>query len=1375
MPVHETASVWDAMGGSVGDGSINNLAHTQAPPNPSGMVFSNHQSPNPQYLPSVGAGSITRFASPETQQPQQLNTSSYSTRSQQAMEHYQHVPVGQASYTHAPRSEGPVYAVRSQQAYGQIQQVQQTQQFSQSQPTGSQHVNPYGFPQTQPSFQANISHVTSIGSPASMPMATQTLQPSTATQNAAPGSYAARSAQNLYGTTPQQSHVATNNFSGSQQQTTSSGSSSHQQNYGMQQQYSSQQHYVAQQPYGSQQPYSAQQMQQSHISQQQVSAQMQQPVTQQQQQNYGQQVPVHPVSNAYGGSNNLPMKPHESPQFLATQQRILAESTRKIQEHVYYMKQAMEQNNLSIVLDRAAHMVGELGGPPHGQQHYQQQQLQQQQQNNSMNPNAGLANSGGASNLTPKNYYDLYMRALEELPTFEEYLMNLTGAGTTNNPLLPDGHIRIVDTSIPQQEQKKYSMRELYDFVQFCPRVVSRLYLQIAAGSALIRSGEAGAKFVLQELRNALKCEQNPIRGLFVRHYLITALKDKLPTAPPPAPEIPTEMQHELGDEQSKSMSDIPFELEAGTVKDSYEFILSNFMEMNKLWVRIQYLPGEGKNKDVRKRRERERNDLRILVGTNLVRLSQLESVTSKIYGEVILPQILEHIVVAGDPLSQAYLMDCLVQVFPDEYHIETLPVLLNVCPRLRDKVNVRTILQGLMDRLANYLADEELLDESDTNEVKKTLARDSFGMFEECVSAVYNARGPKLTSREVIRLQTALLQFSTKCFSGNLEQVSICLSSCLSALRQANASYEFHDGTVVEVPQEKVVMKPLDDVSVVELEKLLSLPLSTLAIRVLQFDDYHGLVSFLPWANRREIAVKMLEAAVRLPDSVPRTVPEIMKLLSVIEPLLRDEYTDPSRSPQAPDPMAAATLQMAGMGFNPSGQLNPPIHVSAVGMTNMRCYTADQLHKVREDNALVCKLLHLLSENENLNDVYDILKVMRDRIVSATGSPQRLGQILSALVFASVRLCCRAFDDRQSKEGRRDFLSKGLNSQNGTNVQSVKQNETVPSQKIDDDALTNKSVEGEEIVVTVGNEKESATTETLVVHDIDSSILKESSSDARNNCEQSDVNGSLSKVSPALAADDDVSCRKLFVFIQETIAEISKFGAERSFKMYLEMSTIADSFVRHAEAPHLVGSESYVVVCVEFLNQAFSICEERIIDSKVKFRCIVCIVGTLLSLKSLSSEQYESFTTKTAQYSAKMTKKQEQCQLVALCAHLFYPVRSSGVAVKYSNPQRALECLQRCLKLADACTNSNPAHVTLFVDLLEHYVFFFEKGNPSVAHTYISGLIALIKEHLNSLVGSESLSEAKEHFQEIIRYILRKKAETDSPVSQLFAPVNLG
>ena len=44
---------------------------------------------------------------------------------------------------------------------------------------------------------------------------------------------------------------------------------------------------------------------------------------------------------------------------------------------------------------------------------------------------------------------------------------------------------------------------------------------------------------------------------------------------------------------------------------------------MNKLWVRMQH---QGHSRD-REKKERERMELRILVGTNLVRLSQLEKI----------------------------------------------------------------------------------------------------------------------------------------------------------------------------------------------------------------------------------------------------------------------------------------------------------------------------------------------------------------------------------------------------------------------------------------------------------------------------------------------------------------------------------------------------------------------------------------------------------------------------------------------------------------------------------------------------------------------------------------------------------------------------
>lgn len=66
-------------------------------------------------------------------------------------------------------------------------------------------------------------------------------------------------------------------------------------------------------------------------------------------------------------------------------------------------------------------------------------------------------------------------------------------------------------------------------------------------------------------------------------------------------------------------------------MKDSVDFILLNFAEMNKLWVRMQH-QGHSRDKD---KRERERQELRLLVGTNLVRLSQLECVDMERYKKV--------------------------------------------------------------------------------------------------------------------------------------------------------------------------------------------------------------------------------------------------------------------------------------------------------------------------------------------------------------------------------------------------------------------------------------------------------------------------------------------------------------------------------------------------------------------------------------------------------------------------------------------------------------------------------------------------------------------------------------------------------------------
>lgn len=96
-----------------------------------------------------------------------------------------------------------------------------------------------------------------------------------------------------------------------------------------------------------------------------------------------------------------------------------------------------------------------------------------------------------------------------------------------------------------------------------------------------------------------------------------------------------------------------------GNLYDSIGFVLTNFIEMNKLWVRLQH---QGLSRD-REKREMERKELRILVGTNLVRLSQLEGVDLDMYKRIILPAILEQVVNCKDVIAQEYLMEVVIQV----------------------------------------------------------------------------------------------------------------------------------------------------------------------------------------------------------------------------------------------------------------------------------------------------------------------------------------------------------------------------------------------------------------------------------------------------------------------------------------------------------------------------------------------------------------------------------------------------------------------------------------------------------------------------------------------------------------------------------------
>jgi vacuolar protein sorting-associated protein 35 len=132
---------------------------------------------------------------------------------------------------------------------------------------------------------------------------------------------------------------------------------------------------------------------------------------------------------------------------------------------------------------------------------------------------------------------------------------------------------------------------------------------------------------------------------------------------------------------------------------------------MNKLWVRLQH---SGHSRD-REKREIERKDLRILVGTNLVRLSQMEGIDLHTYSTVILPAVLEQVVNCKDVIAQEYLMEAVIQVFTDDFHLHTLTPFLGACANLHPRVNIKGIVIALIDRLAAFAAREAEAEDPET------------------------------------------------------------------------------------------------------------------------------------------------------------------------------------------------------------------------------------------------------------------------------------------------------------------------------------------------------------------------------------------------------------------------------------------------------------------------------------------------------------------------------------------------------------------------------------------------------------------------------------------------------------------------------------
>ncbi|KAL8954160.1 MAG: hypothetical protein Q9222_000044 [Ikaeria aurantiellina] len=814
------------------------------------------------------------------------------------------------------------------------------------------------------------------------------------------------------------------------------------------------------------------------------------------------------------------------------------------------------------------------------------------------------------SSLGPKQYYELYMSVFDALRHLSVYL---------------------------RESHPVNHLADLYELVQYAGNIVPRLYLMITVGTVYMGIEDAPVKEIMKDMMEMSRGVQHPIRGLFLRYYLSGQARESLPAGTGDGPE--------------------------GNLQDSISFVLTNFVEMNKLWVRLQH---QGHSRE-REQRTKERQELQLLVGSNLVRLSQL--VDLEAYQTIILQPLLEQVVQCRDVLAQEYLLEVITQVFPDDFHLNTLDQLLPAIARLNPHVNVKAIVIGLMDRLSSYASKET---EPGSPETRQQLEEEAITQLLKTLRISKEAK-----QKEIEKPQAAKQETNTEQTNGDTRE---------------NHSEDTADGPTDQAPNNTNGDEPPSN-------KHQGIPEN-----VKLYEIFYAQVTALVNAQRLQIQ-----------DTVALLV-SLANLALNIYPA-RLDYMDQVLS-YANEKVAqfvnSADLHAASTQSNILALLVAPIKsyfslFTALALPNYVSLLNAQTYPTRR--AVAAKVAENILQKgtrittpENLEGVLGILKVLiREGMQQPGGYPGVASQ-------------------RRSTETDETIMEQGWLARLVHLVRSPDNDTQLNMLQICRKAFAE------------GNERVRYTTPALLT-----SALK------------------LARQLKSREHYDDSW--------QSQLSNLYKYMHTLISALYTRVNGAVELCLRlFVSCGQVADQTGFEEVAYEFFAQAFTIYEEAISDSRAQFQAVCVFAGALHVTRGFSKENYDTLITKCALHGSKLLKKPDQCRAVYLASHLWWAIEIPAKGEEdpknlYRDGKRVLECLQRALRVADACMDT-AVSVELFVEILNRYVYYFDQQNETVTTKYLNGLVELIHSNLQTNQESSSLDAPKRHFERTLEYISSREYE---------------
>ena len=851
------------------------------------------------------------------------------------------------------------------------------------------------------------------------------------------------------------------------------------------------------------------------------------------------------------------------------QELILTQSLQIIKEQTYFINNAINKNNLRQCLRESYILLSELR----------------------------------TNILTPKKYYHLYISAFDVMLNIKNFMAEEIGRGRM--------------------------LIDLYDSVQQAKHVIPRLYLMITAGSIYMEKVPRSVHVILFDMLGIVKQAQNPIKGLFVRNYLLKMTKDKLPD------------------------KDNVYVREGGTFEDTLKFLLQNLEEMNRLWIRLLV----GVSEQAKIERQKEREELKILVGETIGKLSSLESLTQDIYEQQILPKLLKMIIDSKDALSQQYLMECIIHSFPNSYNIKCIESILEAMTKLVDDVDVSVLFMSLMRKIGKYFG--ENLNNKNNLELNEILesAQNVYPIllnnFEIIINANINNENDenndnnknkkhKINNMSLIKLLDLIysfMNFSIKCSpeEQKLNGIKEILNSTVKILEKFKNVYENENKELSEQEKKKIC------------EILLS-PLEG-SINIFNIEAYIKIMEYLDYQQKKNIVIEIINNLVNKKNEPSMTkidsTENLQKIVKYIQPLLSDKN-------------------------NNNNDLNE-----------------DDISVIEQEQYIVCKLIFIISSKEP-EIKYEIYNQLKN--IFSYGGPIRKRFTLPTLVNTIINFCHKLTLCYENKINK---LPENIN--------------------------------------------EKILNEILNSLDIDK------------------------------ITSDEIFYKlmlNIYKLLNEAICLIAQEKPELACKFYICSANQVNEI--------LIERDKFSDSCSTFINNALGILEESKFNPNNNVDLFSSISSNLLYCNILKNEIKEEIIEQLIKIAQNMQRREDQFAVMLMICQIYYCIIKDG--------KKVLDCLNKARRYVEFAM-TNPRNLCLFVDLLNKFMYYVDKGDDMVdiKIEQIEDIIELIKGHIRTIkeVPEDDdisyLDEIEKYFNNTIKVIEKRKNDDNNPkLKEFYQSINV-